>query len=132
MAERTTDAGSSAPLSVGGARRASRTRTSRDKALETELTRIEQQGGDGTLRLADDVVLDVGNLDKLYFKAAGRSKGDVMRYYVRVGRVLVPSPFAEAVILTASTASPSFSTRRRTRCRPGCGSSAFPPPTVGS
>jgi bifunctional non-homologous end joining protein LigD len=90
MAERTTDAGSSAPLSVGGARRISRARTTRDRALETELTRIEQQGGDGTLRLADDVVLDVGNLDKLYFKAAGRSKGDVMRYYVRVGRVLLP------------------------------------------
>ena len=90
MMERASEAASSARLPVGGARGRARGTSKRERALEQELTRIQQDGGDGSLRLAADVVLEVGNLDKLYFKEAGRTKGDVMRYYVRVAPMLLP------------------------------------------
>lgn len=49
-----------------------------------QLEEIEARGGDGTVDLARGVSLRVTSLDKFYFPDAQRTKGDVMRYYVRV------------------------------------------------
>ena len=53
------------------------------------LTNIEKAGGDGTLPI-DANALTVSNLDKVYFAAAEKTKGDVMRYYAAVAPVLLP------------------------------------------
>lgn len=55
-----------------------------------QLTAIERAGGDGTLDLDDGVQLRVSSLDKPFFPKAGVTKGDLMRYYVRVAPHLLP------------------------------------------
>jgi bifunctional non-homologous end joining protein LigD len=51
---------------------------------------LEHAGGDGVLQLGRQGELPVSSLDKLYFRAAQRTKGDVMRYYVRAAPWLLP------------------------------------------
>lgn len=55
-----------------------------------ELRDIEASSGDGTLHLDDGTTLDVTSLGKPYFPAAGLTKGDLLRYYVRVAPLLLP------------------------------------------
>lgn len=62
----------------------------RDRRLERELEAIERGGGDGEARIAADLSLHVSNLDKVYFPDVGKTKGDVMRYYVRAAPLLLP------------------------------------------
>lgn len=56
-------------------------------ALET-LERAEPDGG--TLRITARVSLRLSHLRKVYFPDAGITKGDLLRYYVRVAPVLLP------------------------------------------
>jgi bifunctional non-homologous end joining protein LigD len=56
-----------------------------------QLAKIERDGGDGTVRLPDDVTLDVTSLGKSYFPDDGYTKGDVMRFYLRVAPALLPA-----------------------------------------
>lgn len=58
--------------------------------LLTQLTAIERSGRDGELRFPDGTRLHVSSLDKVYFPEAGVTKGDVMRYYVRVAPAMLP------------------------------------------
>lgn len=60
-------------------------------ALVAQLDRIERDGGDGDLRLPDDVTLHVTSLDKVYFPGPGYTKGDVMRFYARLAPALLPA-----------------------------------------
>jgi bifunctional non-homologous end joining protein LigD len=55
-----------------------------------QLAEIEERGGDGILTLPDDVRLNVGNLDKVFWPGRGYTKGDLMRYYVAVAPMLLP------------------------------------------
>lgn len=55
-----------------------------------QLADIEEQGGDGTVDLDRNASLRVTSLDKIYFPDAQRTKGDVMRYYVRAAPWLLP------------------------------------------
>jgi bifunctional non-homologous end joining protein LigD len=56
-----------------------------------QLERIERDGGEGTVSLPDDVELPVTSLDKPYFPDDGYTKGDVMRFYLRVAPALLPA-----------------------------------------
>lgn len=54
------------------------------------LLEIEADGGDGTLEFGRRHELSVSSLDKFYFRDAQRTKGDLMRYYVRAAPWLLP------------------------------------------
>ena len=60
-------------------------------SLLRQLTRIEQDGGDGILVFGEGETLAVTSLDKEFFPEDGYTKGDLMRYYVRVAPVLLPA-----------------------------------------
>jgi len=68
-------------------------------AVGRQLDDIERKGGDGTLRLTPKRTLRVSSLDKVFFPADGISKGDVMRYYASVARVLLPAVKDRPLIL---------------------------------
>jgi bifunctional non-homologous end joining protein LigD len=65
----------------------------------TQLDRIERDGGEGTLQLPDDVELAVTSLDKPYFPDDGYTKGDVMRFYLRVASGLLPAIAGRPLVL---------------------------------
>ena len=56
----------------------------------SQLQRIEDAGGDGTIALGRGRTLPVTSLDKPYFPEDGITKGDVMRHYAQVSPVLLP------------------------------------------
>jgi bifunctional non-homologous end joining protein LigD len=58
--------------------------------LVSQLEHIEAERGDGVLRLANGRRLQVSNLDKIFWPALRLTKGDLMRYYVRMSSVLLP------------------------------------------
>jgi bifunctional non-homologous end joining protein LigD len=58
--------------------------------LIRQLTEIEESGGSGTLELPMGE-LDVSSLDKVFFPLTKHTKGDVMRFYASVSRVLLPA-----------------------------------------
>ena len=47
-------------------------------------------GGEGVLGLPDGGRLKVGNLDKVFWPANGRTKGDLLRYYAAVAPFILP------------------------------------------
>ncbi len=57
--------------------------------IRDELAAIEASGGDGQLRVGR-TRLAVSSLGKVWFPADGITKGDVLRYYVDVARVMLP------------------------------------------
>jgi len=71
-------------------RRSSARGASSRAPIATQLTRIEQDGGDGTLVFPNGVTLSVSSLDKPFFAKPKLTKGDLMRYYVRVAPALLP------------------------------------------
>ena len=56
-----------------------------------QLDEIESAGGDGTLDFGRGRTLRVSSLGKLYFRQAGITKGDVMRYYATMAAVILPA-----------------------------------------
>jgi bifunctional non-homologous end joining protein LigD len=66
--------------------------TAGDNALEAELEAAERKGRDAHLTLGGGVRLALTSLDKVWFpgRAGGYTKGDVLRYYVRVEPFVVP------------------------------------------
>jgi bifunctional non-homologous end joining protein LigD len=56
----------------------------------TQLRRIERDGGDGILLLAEGATLAVSSLDKVYFPDVEVTKGALMRYYARMAPALLP------------------------------------------
>lgn len=59
-------------------------------ALIEELTAIEKKGGDAMLELPGGDQIQVTNLGKVFFPETGHTKGDLMRYYVRVAPYILP------------------------------------------
>jgi bifunctional non-homologous end joining protein LigD len=59
--------------------------------LLRQLERIEEKGGHGMLRLSNGHQLQLGNLTKIFWPALRLTKGDLMRYYVRMSAVLLPA-----------------------------------------
>jgi bifunctional non-homologous end joining protein LigD len=55
-----------------------------------QLNHIEKDGGEGELELGRGKTLHVSSLGKPFFKKAGVTKGDVMRYYAAVSPMLLP------------------------------------------
>ncbi|HJQ09870.1 MAG TPA: DNA ligase D [Gemmatimonadaceae bacterium] len=80
-------------------RSATRAKTSprkRGAKLDTDtiiqqLDEIEKRRGDATLELGDGRTLKVSNLDKVFFPKKKYTKGDVMRYYVRIADFILPT-----------------------------------------
>ena len=60
-------------------------------SLLRQLSRIEQDGGDGILVFAEGETLAVTSLGKEFFPGDGYTKGDLMRYYTRVAPLLLPA-----------------------------------------
>jgi len=74
------------------------TRKSRKSAAKVDsgsileqLVEIEKRRGDATLELGGGKKLKVSNLDKIFFPKAKYTKGDVMRYYVRIADLILPT-----------------------------------------
>src|SRR4051794_12421262 len=60
-------------------------------ALLSQLTEIEKKRGDGCIDLGRGKRLKVSNLDKVFFPKEKFTKGDVMRFYVRVADFILPT-----------------------------------------
>ena len=58
--------------------------------LIDQLVALEAAGKDGRLELPDGDTLEVTNLRKVFWPALGRTKGDLLRYYVGVARAILP------------------------------------------
>jgi len=67
--------------------------------LLAELTAIEEKGGDGHIDLGGGKTLKVSNLDKVFFPKEKYTKGDVMRYYVRVADFILPTILDRPLVL---------------------------------
>ncbi len=59
-------------------------------ALIEQLETLERTGKDGRLTLPDGDTLDITNLHKVFWPDSGRTKGDLLRYYVRVAPAILP------------------------------------------
>ncbi|MBX6332768.1 MAG: non-homologous end-joining DNA ligase [Gemmatimonadaceae bacterium] len=59
-------------------------------ALLAELDRIERSGGTGEISFGRGASLELSGLDKVFFPELGYTKGDVMRYYVRIADAVLP------------------------------------------
>jgi bifunctional non-homologous end joining protein LigD len=76
-----------------------------------QLDAIERGDGAGELQLPDGVTLDVTSLAKPYFPDDGITKGDLMRFYVRVAPVLLDAVADRPLVLRrypAGIDGPSF------------------------
>jgi bifunctional non-homologous end joining protein LigD len=60
-------------------------------AIVQQLQDIEKRRGDATLELGGGKTLKVSNLDKVFFPKPKYTKGDVMRYYVRIADLILPT-----------------------------------------
>lgn len=57
----------------------------------TELQRIEHERGSGMVEVAPGRSIEVSHLDKVFFPDVGATKGDVMRYYTRIAKFILPA-----------------------------------------
>jgi bifunctional non-homologous end joining protein LigD len=74
----------------GGGRTAAGPREAAGDDLVAQLEAIEAARGEGFITLPGGGRLRVGNLDKVFWPASGRTKGDLLRYYAAVAPVLLP------------------------------------------
>lgn len=70
-------------------RTAATARGTRPGATLEHLEHLEREGGDGTLRTGG-ATLHLTSLDKIFFPAIRATKGELMRYYVRMARLVLP------------------------------------------
>jgi bifunctional non-homologous end joining protein LigD len=82
---------------AGGASRARKTARQRGLKLSAplqlvvdQLQQLEDSRRDGTLALPDGDRLEVSNLTKVFWPGLGITKGELLRYYVRVSPALLP------------------------------------------
>ncbi|MFN2635549.1 MAG: DNA ligase D [Gemmatimonadaceae bacterium] len=68
-------------------------------ALLEQLFAIEKKRGDGRLDFGDGRSLKVSNLDKVFFPKEKYTKGDVMRHYVRVAQLILPTMIDRPLVL---------------------------------
>ena len=88
------------PAGAKGASKTSVARSARKSAalekvdksdLLEQLSSIEKARGDGALDFGGGKKLKVSNLDKVFFPKEKYTKGDVMRYYVRIADFILPT-----------------------------------------
>ena len=60
-------------------------------SLLDQLTELEEKGGEGSLDFGRGKALKVSNLDKVFFPEEKFTKGDVMRFYVRIADFILPT-----------------------------------------
>ena len=79
------------------ATRPRRTRATRPRHPEPRLTdlidtleALEQQKKRGTLQLSDGRRVSVGNLDKVFWPGPGITKGELLRFYLRIAPYILP------------------------------------------
>jgi bifunctional non-homologous end joining protein LigD len=61
------------------------------ESLTGQLTAIEARRGAGTLDFGRGKTLKISNLDKVFFPKGKYTKGDVMRFYVRIADFILPT-----------------------------------------
>ena len=93
--------------------------------LHETLDELEQQKRRGTLELSDGSRVPVGNLEKIFWPDVGITKGELVRYYLRMAPCALPVVEARPLVMksgfqTVSMASRSTSIARPTRCRMVC------------
>jgi len=60
---------------------------------------MEHERGAGQLELGQSKSIEVSHLNKVFFPDAGITKGDVMRYYVRIARYILPAVADRPLVL---------------------------------
>src|SRR5687768_5129659 len=75
--------------SDGASRPRGARRIAQDKLL-AQLQEIEDRGGEATLEISKGVTLDVTNLGKVFFPEKKLTKGDLMRFYVKIASMILP------------------------------------------
>ncbi len=65
----------------------------------SELERIEHDSGSGMIEVAPGRSIEVSHLDKVFFPDIGATKGDVMRYYARVAKFILPTVADRPLVL---------------------------------
>ena len=68
-------------------------------SLLAQLQSIEDGPGSGTLEFPDGRTLAVTNLGKVFFPKDGYTKGDLMRYYTRMSKYILPVIADRALVL---------------------------------
>ncbi|HEY0529068.1 MAG TPA: DNA ligase D [Gemmatimonadaceae bacterium] len=92
VAARAKTSGPTAKRKSAAKQSASRSATGGDKdSLIEQLAAIEEKRGDGYLEFGQGRRLKVSNLDKVFFPKEKFTKGDVMRYYVRIADFILPT-----------------------------------------
>jgi bifunctional non-homologous end joining protein LigD len=69
------------------------------ESLLTQLSEIEKKGGDASLDFGGGKKLKVSNLDKVFFPKEKFTKGDVLRYYVRIADLILPTMADRPLVL---------------------------------
>lgn len=59
-------------------------------ALADEIEAIEAAGGDGVLRVGKEGSLELSSLGKVFFPNDGITKGELLRYYASVAKLILP------------------------------------------
>jgi bifunctional non-homologous end joining protein LigD len=78
-------------VSSSGKRRVTRAAKLDTGSLIEQLSAVEEKGGDGNLDFGRGKSLKISNLDKVFFPKEKFTKGDVMRYYVRIADFILPT-----------------------------------------
>jgi bifunctional non-homologous end joining protein LigD len=60
-------------------------------SLLAQVNDLEERGGSGVLTFATGHTLSIDGLSKMLWRGLGLTKADLMRYYIRVSRVLLPT-----------------------------------------
>jgi bifunctional non-homologous end joining protein LigD len=82
----------SSPTRTTGRQASSATPEKEDTAsLLTQLSALEEKGGEGSIHLGGGKALKVSNLDKVFFPKEKYTKGDVMRYYASIAEFILPT-----------------------------------------
>ncbi len=79
-------------------RRAPKRATSGSGVL-SEIERIERDGGSGIIEVAPGRSIEVTHLEKVFFPDIRVTKGDVMRYYARVVKFILPTVADRPLVL---------------------------------
>jgi bifunctional non-homologous end joining protein LigD len=58
--------------------------------IAERIEELEGSGGEGVLRIAKEGSLELSSLGKVFFRKDGITKGEVMRYYASVAKLILP------------------------------------------
>ena len=106
------------------------------QSVVDQLDEIERGPNSGTLQLPDGQTLEVSNLRKVFWPKLKITKGDLMRYYVRVAPFILPVVNDRPLIMkrfpNGIDGKAFYQHRAPERFPPACGSRRFPATDVPS